>query len=82
MVNFDHIKRVIPAPAQKRGKVAYMMAMKVGDAFYEDDGAKERYRRLRDYAQAKNKTVKFFVGESSVLKRNKVLKKTIVWRTA
>lgn len=82
MVNFNHIKRVIPAPAQKRGKVAYMMAMKVGDAFYEDDGAKERYRRLRDYAQSKNGNIKFFVGDSSIVKRNKVIKKTIVWRTA
>lgn len=82
MVNFDEIKRVIPAPSKKRGKVAYMMSMQVGDAFYEDDISKCRYRRLRDYAQSKNGNIKFFVGDSSIVKRNKVIKKTIVWRTA
>lgn len=81
MINLDEIKRVIPAPSKKRGKVEYMMNMQVGDAFYENRESKERYRRLRDYAQMKNKNIKFFVGDSFLLAGSNLIKTIIVWRT-
>lgn len=75
----EGIKKVIPAPPGNRGKVAYMLAMNVGEAFYDDAKTKKRYWRLRDYArEAKGAKQKFYIGDAL----SDGCKKVVVWRTA
>lgn len=82
MINdIDKVKRVIPAPP-RRGKIAYMLAMEAGDAFYDDPGTKLKYWRFRGYIKsAKNSKLKYSIGDTYVMINGTVIKKTIVWRT-
>ena len=75
----EGIKKVIPAPPGNRGKGVYMLAMNVGEPFYDDAKTKKRYCRLRDYArEAKGAKQKFYIGDVLVDGGKKV----VVWRTA